>query len=290
MPVPLTAEIMEDNEKVLLYGHPGTGKTHAALTAPDPIYFLAIGAPNEAKTYFSKKFQEKHGKKEIFIDVALEPRDRMGRFKAAVGFDHACTLLDTALELDDKGKMEFPTIIVDNATVVEEFQMNKVIEISGASRDPEAKGKSTYDKFMDEGILIPADHDWGGAQSLMAKFTSWIFSLEKNVIFIAHEHETTVSNRRTQSSDLIAVKPLFIGKQRSRIANMFDNVWRMSKQGQNYYARTVPQDKPFTIIAKTRIGGVIPEEYANPNLSEAIKKIQAQARKVVQSPTRSGKS
>jgi len=189
VPVPLTAEIMEDNEKVLLYGHPGTGKTHAALTAPEPIYFLAIGAPNEAKTYFSKLFQDKHGKKEIFIDVALEPTERMGRFKNAIGFDHACTLLDGALELDDRGEMEFATIIIDNATVLQEMQMNKVIEIWAAGKEPGVD--TTYDKFREEGILAPADHDYGAAQGLMGKLVSWLFTLDKNIVLVAHEHETT---------------------------------------------------------------------------------------------------
>ena len=279
-PVPLTSAIIEDNEKVLLYGHPSMGKTHAALTAPGPIYFLAIGGPNEVKPYFGKNFQDKHGKKEIIIDIAREPRGKKGRFINAVGFDIACTLLDEALELDDRGKIEFATIVIDNATVLEEFQMNKVIQISDATRSADSKGESTYSKFMDSGILHPADHDWGAAQSLMQKFTSWLFSLDKNVVFVAHEHETTVANRATQSSDIIAVKPLFVGKQRTRIANMFDNVWRFYTHGQLYVARTTPQDKPFTVIAKTRIGGVISPDYPDVNLTKAFKKLQDQARKI----------
>jgi len=99
MPEPLTSSIIGEREKFLLYGAPKRGKTFCALTAPGPIYFLAIGGPNEAKTYFSKQFQEKHGKKEILIDAALENVDKHGRCKTPVGFDHACNLLDETLEL-----------------------------------------------------------------------------------------------------------------------------------------------------------------------------------------------
>ncbi len=102
-PQPISPDILDSNEKLLLYGHAKTGKTFLALTAPEPIYFMSIGTSNEAKTYFSKQFQEKHGKKEIHLDVI--PKDetgKRGRFKKATGFDAACDALDIALELDAK--------------------------------------------------------------------------------------------------------------------------------------------------------------------------------------------
>jgi len=279
----LTSEIIGQWEKWLLYGAPKKGgKTFCSLTAPEPILFHAIGGPNEAKTYFSKDFQDKHGKKEIVIEVAIEDLDKRGRCKNPAGFDHACNLLDDALELDDKGKMEtstggFETLVIDNATVLSEFQMNKVIHIANQFRSTQATGLSTYDKLMQEGILVPHDSDWGGAQSLMRDYISWLFKLDKHVVVIAHEYELTKANRATQGSDLIGVKPLFIGQQRDRIANMFDNVWRCTKQGQMYLARTTPIDKPFDIIAGTRLGGIIPNDYPNPDLTKTIEKFKKHA-------------
>ena len=76
MPKPLTSEIIGEREKFLLYGAPKRGKTFCALTAPAPIYFLAIGGPNEATTYFSKQFQDKYGQKEILINSAIEDVDK----------------------------------------------------------------------------------------------------------------------------------------------------------------------------------------------------------------------
>ncbi len=285
MPVPLTSEIIGRREKFLLYGAPKRGKTFCALTAPGPIYFLAIGGPNEAKTYFSKDFQDKHGKKEILIDFAVEKVDKMGRCAEPEGFDHACTLLDEALELDDQGKMEtstggFETLIVDNATVLEEFQMNKVIHIADTNRNPDASGASTHETFMEHGILKPFDSDWGAAQGLMQNWYSWLFKLDKHIVFIAHEYLNTSANRKTQSSDIIGILPLFVGQQRGRIANAFDNVWHFTKQGQMYLARTTPVDKPVDIIAGTRLGGIIPNDYPNPDLTKTIQKFKAHAEKI----------
>lgn len=282
MPKPLTSEIIGEREKFLLYGAPKRGKTFCALTAPGPIYFLAIGGPNEAKTYFSKQFQEKHGKKEIIIDCAIEDVDKHGRCSKPIGFDHACNLLDEAMELDDQGKMEtstggFETLIVDNATVLEEFQMNKVIHIADLTRSADAKGVSTQEKLKQHGVLKPSDSDWGAAQSLMQNWYSWLFKIDKHIVFIAHEYYVTRANRATQTVDTIGIQPLFVGKQRGRIANAFDNVWHFTKQGQMYIARTTPVDKPMDIIAGTRLGGIVSNDYPNPDLTKTIQKFKKHA-------------
>lgn len=285
MPRPLTSEIIGEREKFLLYGAPKRGKTFCALTAPEPIFFLAIGGPNEAKTYFSKQFQEKHGKKDIIIDHCVEEVDNMGRCKNPVGFDHACNLLDKALELDDKGELPtstggFETLIVDNATVLLEYQMNKVIYLSDLGRSSDTTGDSTYEKFKESGILKPSDSDWGAAQGLMQNWYSWLFKLEKHIVFIAHEYEVTKADRKTQTVNLIGIKPLFVGKQRNRIANAFDNVWHFYKQGQMYIARTEPIDKPVDIIAGTRLGGIVSPDYQNPDLTKTIQKFKKHAEEI----------
>jgi hypothetical protein len=287
MPEKLTSKIIGEREKFLFYGAPKRGKTFSALTAPGPIYFLAIGGPNEAKTYFSKEFQTKHGKKEIVIDSAIEDVDKHGRCKTPIGFDHACNLLDEAMELDDKGEMDtstggFETLIVDNATVLEEFQMNKAIYVSNLTRSDSAKGDSTQERLKKHGMLKPSDSDWGAAQSLMQNWYSWLFKIDKHIVFIAHEYYVTRANRATQTVDTVGIQPLFVGKQRGRIANAFDNVWHFYKQGQLYVARTVPQDTPVDIIAGTRLGGVLSPDYENPDLTKAIEKFKAHARKIEQ--------
>lgn len=275
MPVLLTPELVGTREKFLLYGEPGTGKTRAGLTAPGPIYFLAIGAPNEAKTFFSPDFRKQFPNQKVYIDVAEESIDERGQFDAAIGFDSACDLLDEALEQDRKGDLHFETVLVDNATVLSEFQLNKVFEISEI--DAKDKSKTSLRKLRDHGIYTPADYDWGGAQSLMGKFVSWLFKLDKHIVFVAHEHQDTTTDRATHTQLIQAVKPLFIGKQRNQIANMFDNVWRFTKNGQFYEARTVAADRPFSVIAKTRVGGVLDQDFRNVDLEWAIQQLQEAA-------------
>ena len=282
-PQPISPDVLDDNEKLLLYGHAKTGKTFLALTAPEPIYFMAIGGPNEAKTYYSKQFQDKHGKREVFIDIIEKDQtEKRGKFKKATGFDAACDALDVALELDDKGEMEWATLVVDNATMLTEMQANKVLEIAnlGGVDDNRAKKDPAYKKFQDTGILTLFDSDYKAVQSLNWGWTSWIFGIDKNVVFIAHEYEDTVPNRKTQSSDLIGVKPQFYGRHRMDIPQLFDNVWRMSRNGQAYEARTVSQGKPFDIVAGTRVGGILAANYQDADLTKAFGRLQKYAKGV----------
>lgn len=285
MPTPISPEIIGEREKFLIYGAPKRGKTFLALTSPEPIYMLCVGGDNEVKTYFGEDFQKKHGKKDLSIDAVKENVDKMGRVKEPSGFDDVCRALDDALELD--AKEEFPsqtgtfeTLIIDNATVMQEFQMNKTIHIANTARDPDKTGYSTWEAYTKHGILTPFDSDWGGAQSLMQDWVSWMFNLDKNIIFIAHEYEVTRTSRATQVQEIVGIRPLFVGKQRTRIANAFDNVWRMTKNAQKYEARTTPGGEIADLIAGTRLGGIVPNDYQDPNISKTIKKFKEQAIKV----------
>jgi len=279
-PTPISPAIIGEHEKFLIYGDPKMGKTHCALTIPEPIYFLAIASDNEAKTYYSKPFQDKHGKKEIYIDVAVEEKTSKGT--KATGSDHAKKLIEEALEGDANGKgPEFASIIVDNATRLSEFQMNKAIEISHAGLEG-GKTESALAKYTKHGILAPFDSDWGAAQSIMRRFTSELFGVDKHLVLIAHEHKDSAQDRKTQTRNIIGVKPLFIGKDRDTIANLFDNVWRFTKEGQFFTARTEPLGSPYTVISGSRISGLqkIPKDYTNPNLSDAIKEYRAYAESI----------
>jgi len=272
--VPISPEIIGDREKFLLYGEPGMGKTFTALTLPEPILFVAVGGSNEAKTYYSEHFQKKYGKKEIFLAVAEESLGPMGRVEIPEGFDNVCRILDEALDGDAQGVQEFASIVVDNATVLSEYAMYKAVYIDYRGRKVDKQSDATYTKYMAEGLLFPFDSDWGGTQSLMRKFVSWLFRIDKNLAFVAHEYKETVPNRAKQGSDIIGLKPQFIGKDRDMVANQFDNVWHFSRNGQQYVARTEPQGQDPRIIAKTRIGGIIPRNYPDANLSDCIAKFR----------------
>lgn len=273
-----------EHEKVLLYGPPKTGKTFAAGTAPTDIFILMVGADNEIKTYQGDDFREKYPDRSghIMYDWVRETTDARGQFKEAHAFDEACDKLDDALELDEQGECPTPsggfeTIVIDNATMLNSVQMNKAIEINyGIKRG--SKDKTTLKQLRDEGIIIPGDNDWMSQMSLMTQFVEWLFTLDKHVIFIAHEWRETEYDRSSRQRNVTKVRPLFTGKHREDIPLLFDNVWYMSVEGagrnRQYYCTTQGNKK---ILAGTRQGGVLRERIKDLNLTETFEKMKRHA-------------
>lgn len=270
----LTPEaVLGQNEQFLLYGEPGTGKTELALTAPGPIYYLCVGPENELKTRYSKHFltrqEGKHADKVVYFDSVRETLGKRGAITDnPTGLDEAGDTLDNALQSFEKGEHEPPkTIVIDNATILEEYQMNKAM-IAGheLATDTEKTALARYRKF---GIIKPGDSDYGGAQSLMAKWVSWIMGLPYHLVFVAHEYTEYTGTRDKKKVE--SRKPLFVGQQRTSIAGKFDNVWRLYTSGtgrsQQFHVRTIKNE---TDAAKTRVGGVLDEVVHSLDLSLCI--------------------
>ncbi len=273
---PITPDIIGGAEKFLLYGDPGVGKTHCALTAPPPILYICVAGPDEVQTFYSKNFQKKYGDRlsEKDLIIAYVEEDFSWGLGKGTGFDDVKQLIEDAVEQEEAGDFTFNTIVIDNMTTLTEQQVTKAIVLS--DKRPSEK-QSTKDKYAKDGVLQVADFEWKDVMNMMAKFLSELFTLDKNIIIVAHEWEQTVSNRVTKQSDVIAVKPLFIGKQRDLIANLFSNVWRIYPKGEKSAARTVLKEQNPNIIAKTRVGGIVSNDYLDPDISAAIDKFKKHA-------------
>ena len=272
----LTPEsVLGQNEQFLIYGEPKTGKTELALSAPGPIYVLCIGPENELKTRYSKHFMERPDggpDKIVYFDSARETRGKHGEITDnPTGFDEACTHLDQMLHDVQTGKMEKPeTIIVDNATVLEEYQMNKAM-IAGYDLAGN-KEKTALKRMRDYGIIKPGDSDWGAAQSLMSKMVSWLFALPYNLVMVAHEYKEFESKgENSRDRQISGIYPLFVGQQRIQITRAFDNVWRTTTAGggrtTQYWTQTTGDER---VVAGTRVGGVLQEKEQNLSLTNVI--------------------
>lgn len=278
-PQVLDDSVVGDNEKILLYGMPGTGKTFAGGTMPGKVYFLLVGGRNELKPLRSPSFREKYPEKDgqIAYDWVTETRGQRGKFEEAEAFDRACDLLDEALEQDRKGKVpgieSFDSLVIDNATMLGNVQMNKAMTINQLRSK---SGSKALKRLREHDIVIPGDNDWMSKMSLMTQFVDWLFSLDKHVLFVAHEWRETSTNRSDHTTNIEKIRPMFTGKNREDIPLVFDNVWRMTTSGsgrsQQFEAQTVGDD---TILAKTRFGGVLSKKERDPNMTALIDRMHA---------------
>lgn len=280
MPQPINKSIAEDKRTFLIYGDPGVGKTHLALTAPTPIYYVCTGSKEELQPFYGNRFRDKykkvHGHYLAEEDVLFDFVDLAFSWKNedATGFDQVKKMIDIALQQEKAGEIKFNSIVIDNISTLTELQIEKAIRLASLSKPPESKGKSSEDKYKEDGVLQVADYEWKDVMNMMQKFLSELFNVDKCFIILAHEWEQVVTDRTTKVQSTTKVKPLFIGKQRDLIANLFSNVWRISTSGECSVARTIGKDANPEIIAKTRIGGVISNDWIDPDIQVALEKFR----------------
>lgn len=274
----LTPErVLGQREKFLLYGDPGTGKTFLALTAPEPIYVLATGGENELKTRYSRQFMELYPERDIMFDVVKESRQERGEMTDnPTANDEVGDILYNFVNWDQESGRGTKTLVIDNATVLEEFQMNKAIAAEWAIASG-GKDKQVLTRERKYGIRRPHDNTWGAAQSLMSKFIGWLWELDYHIVLVAHEYKDVVRKRNAEDS-LEGVYPLFVGKQRTKIARAFDNVWRCTKSGGGRGVRFEVMTTGDDIYkCKTRVGGIFDDvEYVDKdfNLTTAVETLQ----------------
>jgi len=137
------------------------------------------------------------------------------------------------------------------------------------------KDKSALTRLRNEGILIPGDNDWGSEQSLIWKFINWCYELDKHFLLITHEWIEAKTDRGTKTTTVLHRRPLFTGKHRQEIPQMFDNVWRFSVSGggknRQFEAQTVGDD---ITDAKTRVGGVLDINLRDVNYEKCIQQMK----------------
>lgn len=265
--------ILGEYEKFLLYGEYGTGKTQLALSAPSPIWALGVGGLNEFKTLYSKHFIEKVGQPEVYFDFVREERDAQGQMSDNPnGFDAVCNKIDEFLDWDRKEQRGIQTIVIDNATVLEAYMMNKAIAAEFAVSGGGDKAVLTAERKW--GIRKPHDNTYAGAQSLMDRLVTWLFELPYNLVLVAHERKEYKNSNdgKGRKKELDGIMPIFVGVQRTMIPNMFDNVFRTTVSGggrtKQYNVQTVGDTY---VAAKVRVGGLLePEMNRDMNLSEVI--------------------
>lgn len=276
MPQLVDDSIVGEREKILAYGGFGTGKTFASGTMPGEVYHLVFGGANELKTLRSPDFRKAHPKAEghHHFDFVQEALGKRGTFTQANAYDWACDKLDEALALESAGDFHFDSLVIDAATGLRNFAMNKAIEITSSLAKSDAK--TALKRLKDHGVIIAGDQDWGAEQSLTMKFLNWVFELDKHLLVITHEWVQQVQNRATREVTVIHRSPLFTGKHRTDVPQMFDNVWRFTVSGGErsrvFEVQTVGDD---IVDAKTRYGGLLSPVERNINYTEVIEKFKA---------------
>lgn len=282
MPRLLDDSVIGEKEKFLIYGDGGTGKTFSALTLPPPIYVVVFGGENELKTMRSPDYRNKYPEMEgqIYFDCVQEQLGEMGHFVSATAYDQACLLIDEALRQSEAGDLpEFQSIVIDSATGLRRYAMNKAMEVNYTRTS--TKGKTALDRLRDQNIIIPGDNDYMSEMSLTSQFMDWVFDLPYHVCVTTHVWLDKEFNRKTRETTIRSRKPLFTGNLREYVPTKFDNVWYFDAvaSGKSVInrAQTVGDDQTF---AKTRMGGILGQKIQDVNFRDVIAKFKAAEKKL----------
>lgn len=230
--------------KVLIYGPNGTGKNTIASTFPGPILVLDV---NEKGT----RSMLGHGSDEEHPHVKKRFVDTFEMFVMAYWY------LKT-------GKHPYKTVVIDNATTLQEVGMKFVM-------------KKEADNDLNKDMDMANKRDWGNLSQLMKKWVIEFRNLDMNVVFIAQEKRT---NEEDLNSDEVSVFPQVIASVKAILGAAVDVIGRTyvidseNAEGKpivKFCMRVLPNT---TYMAKIRlpIGAKSPTSLVNPNY-KALKTI-----------------
>jgi hypothetical protein len=180
----------------LIYGRPGSGKTHLAATAQkskimSPMMYISAEAGASTLRQVDQSI------------MILPDPDVAG----SVTWEQLLAIYD---ELDrqcynTKDGCDFRTVTIDTGTELQKINMNWVMDQTLAAhpdRDPD----------------VPALHDWGKSTNSMRGIIRKFRDLPVNFIFICHEQEDR------DNKGLLWKKPDLPGKLANQAAAFFDQV------------------------------------------------------------------
>lgn len=228
-----------DPVQVLVYGAAKVGKTEGALTFPRPV---VMDFDEGVATARNAGFIQRHGyRPDIFYENFAESKLSKGIATQHNAFDDACRFFDEWMKPKGKwktydvGRDQFFTWVIDSATTLSEFAMNKAAFVLGTM-----KLSHTHENAVKHGLLVPRMQDYGSERSLVEQFIDMVKDSGKNVVVICHEKEII----NADSGAVTAIVPLLTGKSAESVPLKFDEVYnlRLKRQGTEMkrYLQTEP--------------------------------------------------
>ena len=261
---------------LLYYGPSKTGKTYFAGTAGARTLLINIG--DGLETLMAPAFTSKYPDAKNMIVVDIREKNPQG---VAEAFDFVTDAIDLALK-------EFPhlfdTVVLDEATALRKYAMNKSMELN-----TEARTKGAMRAKRTEDFVKPDIGDYGTEMQMIEWFLGKYIPLfkehKKHFVMLAHERQTFAKPAKIGDDPVLKrVLPGFTGKTfPDQIPQFFDDVWHSEVVGGGtnvvYRVRTAGSESE---IGGARHGGIFNTIEQDPNflnMLERIKRAQALPRR-----------
>jgi hypothetical protein len=220
--------------KALCFGRFKVGKTAGASTWPRTNF---MDLDRGIATLLNPDIVKKYGyKPDIQFEQFFERNvDKAGVVRSHNAFDDASRYFDACMSTGADwvspytgiktrvGRDLFDTWVVDSATSLSQFAMNKGIILLGGPQLSIAS--KTHAQAVNTGIIYPRQQDYGVERNMVTQFIRMVLNTDKNVLVLCHEKELTDDN-----GNLKATVPLLTGKGVEEIPIMFDEVWNVQRR------------------------------------------------------------
>lgn len=269
-----------EGANILYYGPAGAGKTWFGGTAgPETLY---IDTGDSLDTLKSPGFRARHNGVERMLTIKIrEKLGARGKLDRATALDCVTDAIDHALKFFPD---RFRTVVLDDATSLGEFSMDKSLEIN----EQTGKSKTNTQVVSKYNVVIPAMQDYQVDKAIMQQFVVSYKQIlcggGRNFIVIAHQRAQFVEGKKMGEQMLSSVFPLFTGQNTpDHIPRLFSNVWLAEVVGGGnnvaYRARIAGDE---VRMAKCRHNGVFKERngepstvIVDPNFLDILSKIKA---------------
>lgn len=265
--------------EVLIYGPPKSGKTVLWSTFPPP--FRVIDADNGLKSVAWAFKAGKTSMKSPTELVGYRPHEALDKPYPdhAVAFDKVCDMVDHWFSAPEVGKWEGGTLVIDSFTEMNEWAINKGLELN--QKLPDAKkplSRSHEINLKAQARLLTGQQDYKSAMAFLDTFI-WPVRVmcaqhNRNLVVVCHEYTEETENDSGERV-ILRYRPLLIGQLRERFPKSFDDLWHMT----TYHKGGIPEFKVqmhagAKFLAGTRWGAIMSAEE-EPDYRQMLAKVKA---------------